>query len=279
MAQDKQPKKVIVVKKTKGHGGGHHGGSWKVAYADFVTAMMAFFMVMWILGMDDQAKEAIEGYFSNPVGYKKGYSSGNSPIASGNSPGQVQAPRAIRLIMRAYEQESLEGAAARILERVRSAARLRELAAQVEIVVTEQGLRIELVEGSDGETFFAIGSAELKPAAGMLLELIADELAALSNPLVIEGHTDAAAFGSTGYTNWELSADRANAARRTLERSGIGPERVQEVRGHADRHLRIAEQPLHPANRRISVLLPFTTDIDEVSIPGLPAEPIPQRSL
>jgi chemotaxis protein MotB len=253
-------KKVIVVRKKKGGGHGHHGGAWKVAYADFVTAMMAFFMVMWILGMDDSAKQAVEGYFSNPVGYKKGYSSGNSPIASGNSPGQLQAPSSVRLIMRAYEQERLEATAGSIRTRVAEAGALRSLAAQVEVVVTEQGLRIELVEGGDGQTFFALGSADLKGPAREVLVMIAEELVPLGNPLVIEGHTDSAQFGSSGYTNWELSADRANAARRVMERAGIVATRVAEVRGHADRHPRVTDDPLHPANRRISILLPFTTD-------------------
>src|SRR5690349_2402579 len=103
MAKDSS-KKVIIVKKVKGGGGGHHGGSWKVAYADFVTAMMAFFMVMWILGMDEKTKQAIEGYFANPVGYKKGFSSGSSPISSGSSPSKVQTSQ-LRMIVRNQEAQ------------------------------------------------------------------------------------------------------------------------------------------------------------------------------
>jgi len=261
MSRD-EGKKVIVIKKVKSHGGGHHGGSWKVAYADFVTAMMAFFMVMWILGMDDSAKEAVEGYFSNPIGYKKGYASGSGPIGSGDNPGQVHAPRSIRLIMRAHEQEVLEGAGARIRSQVQGSAVLSGLSAQVDVVVTEQGLRIEMVEAGDGQTFFTLGSAELKPAGGVLLRLIGGELNQLANPLVVEGHTDSARYGGAGYTNWELSADRANVARRMLEGAGVHPDRVREVRGHADRNLRMPAAPLHPSNRRISILLPFTTEVE-----------------
>jgi chemotaxis protein MotB len=272
VSKEKRP--IIIVKKKKVHGGGHHGGSWKVAYADFVTAMMAFFMVMWILGMNDQAKEAVEGYFSNPVGYKKGYSSGTSPLSSGNSPGQVRSAP-MRLIMRSYQQERFEQVGDRIRTRIESARGLGSIAAQVEIIVSNAGLRIELIEGAGGETFFAFGSAVLKPPARIALELIAHELGELSNPVIIEGHTDAALFGRSGYTNWELSADRANAARRVLHTAGLGTERIREVRGHADRDLRVPDNPLDPANRRISIFLPFTTPPD-LKVPELPV-PVPGK--
>src|SRR3712207_4046282 len=117
MASEKGGKKVVIVKKKKGGGGGHHGGSWKVAYADFVTAMMAFFMVMWILGMDENLKQAIEGYFANPVGYKKGYSAGASPISSGSSPGTVQKTQ-LRLIIRSTEEKAFREASERMREKI-----------------------------------------------------------------------------------------------------------------------------------------------------------------
>ena len=267
-------KPIVIVKKKKVHGGGHHGGSWKVAYADFVTAMMAFFMVMWILGMNDQAKQAIEGYFSNPVGYKKGYSSGSSPISSGNSPGSVRT-EPIRLVMRAYQQQRFEEAGEKIRTRIGRMSAGGQISAQVEVVVTTSGLKVELIEGGDGENFFAFGSAALKPAARRALEVIAAELGPLGTPVVVEGHTDAARFGTSGYSNWELSADRANAARRVLETSGVASERIAEVRGHADRELRVPENPLDPANRRISVFLPFTVPLDAQQTEGLEESPIP----
>jgi chemotaxis protein MotB len=252
-------KKIVIVRKKKGHDGGHHGGSWKVAYADFVTAMMAFFLVMWILGMDEDARNAVEGYFSNPVGYRKGYSSGNSPLSAGNSPAQLQS-NPIRLIMRASEQERLERVGAKIQERLLEESGLRNMLMLVEIITTEQGLRIELVEAGDGETFFAVGSTDLKPMAETVLRLIGEELDLLSNPLVVEGHTDAAAFSTPGYTNWELSTDRANAARQVLETSGVSPDRILEIRGYGATRPRVPADPLDAANRRISILLPFTTN-------------------
>src|SRR5437868_199649 len=143
---------IIIKKKGKGHAA-HHGGSWKVAYADFVTAMMAFFMVMWILGMDEKTKQAIEGYFANPVGYKKGFASGASPISSGSSPGKVQTTQ-LRLIVRNQEQQKFGALAQEIRKIVDSNKELKKLGAKVEVVVTKDGLRIELIETGAGDVFF-----------------------------------------------------------------------------------------------------------------------------
>ena len=255
--REKKPQ-IIIVKKVKKSHGGHHGGSWKVAYADFVTAMMAFFMVLWIMGMDNDVKAAIEAYFSNPVGLHKGYSTGSSPLSTGASPG-INRVTPIKLITRQHEMAQFRELAKQIEESLRGEDALGALAAQVEVIVTDQGLRIELVEGGDGEMFFAFGSAQLKSGAARVLRLIADDLRSSAAPIVVEGHTDAARFGTSRYTNWELSADRANAARRVLEESGLDPVRLREIRGHADRDLRNGSDPLDPSNRRISVLLPFTS--------------------
>ena len=257
MSKDK-PKKIVIVKKKKVHGGGHHGGSWKVAYADFVTAMMAFFMVMWILGMDDNMKKAIEGYFSNPVGYKKGYSSGGaSPISNGSSPAAVQQ-QTLRLIVRNYEERRFSEVGDKLRARLNQQGGL-SFGAKVEVAVGSDGLRIELVEGKDGETFFPSGSTAIKPAATLALGLLARELGELAHGVVLEGHTDGVPLDrADGYTNWELSVERANAARRVLLASGLPAARVIEVRGLADRHPRDPEHPLDPSNRRITILLPFT---------------------
>jgi chemotaxis protein MotB len=265
-------KKVVIIKKKKGHGHGHHGGSWKVAYADFVTAMMAFFMVMWILGMDDKTKQAIEGYFSNPVGYKKGYSSGSSPMANG-AVAVAQTRNVVKLVVRTAEQKKFEELAERIRERLEENDALKRLEAQFEVTVTNEGLRIELIEGGTGDIFFARGSARMNAPAVLSLSLIADELATLSHPIVLEGHTDGAAFGTAdGYTNWELSADRANAARRLLAGTGVGAQRISEVRGYAATRLRVANDPLAAANRRISLLLPFTQVPEAVEEPKTMAD-------
>jgi chemotaxis protein MotB len=247
----------IIIKKIKKAGHGHHGGSWKVAYADFVTAMMAFFMVLWIVGMDVKTRQSIEGYFSNPAGYKKGYGSGVSPISSGNSPARI-ATNQLKMIVHTAEQKSFADAAERIKSRLDSA-RGALGTAKFEVAVGEDGLRIELLESGKGDTFFQRGSAAMQPAAELGLTLIAQELLALRNRVVVEGHTDAATYSANAsYTNWELSSDRANAARRVLEGAGIAPDRVSEVRGYADTKPRVPENPMAPENRRISVLLPFS---------------------
>ena len=251
-------KKIVIVRRKKVVAGGHHGGSWKVAYADFVTAMMAFFMVMWILGMDDKVKQAIEGYFSNPVGYKKGASAGTSPISSGSSP--MKAPDTqVKMIVRSAEQRRFSELATQLKQVLDGHAQLKKLGAKVDVVVTKDGLRIELIESGSGEVFFPVGSSQMKAAAVIALQVIAPELRTLSNPVVLEGHTDAARYGtSAAYSNWELSAERANAARRVLEAGGLPAGRVSEVRGLADRQLRDVAHPNAAENRRITLLLPYS---------------------
>jgi chemotaxis protein MotB len=247
----------IIIKKVRKAAHAHHGGSWKVAYADFVTAMMAFFMVLWIVGMDEKTRQSIEGYFSNPAGYKKGYGSGVSPISSGNSPARI-ATNQLKMIVHTAEQKSFAEAAERIRAKLDSA-RGALGTARFEVAVGDDGLRIELLESGSGDTFFERGSASMQPAARLGLTLIAQELVALRNRIVVEGHTDAATYGANAsYTNWELSADRANAARRVLEGAGIVESRVSEVRGYADTKPRVVENPMAAENRRISVLLPFS---------------------
>lgn len=252
-------KKIVIVKKKIVGGGGHHGGSWKVAYADFVTAMMAFFMVMWILGMDDKTKQAIEGYFANPVGYKKGYGAGSSPLSTGSSVTSIQRTP-LRMIVRSTEQRTFEQLRQTILDKLAASDSLKRLNALVDVQVTQEGLRIELVESGRGDVYFPLGSARMNTATVLTLQLVGQELAPLSQSLVLEGHTDGAKFGKdASYTNWELSADRANAARRVLETAGIGANRISEVRGYADTKPRVFDDPMAAANRRISILIPFTS--------------------
>jgi chemotaxis protein MotB len=259
---------IVVRKKKKGHAG-HHGGSWKVAYADFVTAMMAFFMVMWILGMDQQLRQAIEGYFSNPVGYKKGYSGGATPISSGASPATMKT-NAVFLASREYQRKRFDEVAGELKQKIDSVAQIGRLRAKVEIIVTDAGLRIELIENGTGDALFPLGSSQLTAEGRNTLVIVAEELARLENPISIEGHTDAAPFppGAT-FTNWELSNARANAARRVLETTAISVNRIAEVTGYADRQLRNPANPRDPSNRRISLLLPF------VHPPNAPSPPSP----
>ncbi|MBV6521267.1 MAG: Chemotaxis protein LafU [Gemmatimonadaceae bacterium] len=260
--------RIIIVKKRKKAAHGHHGGSWKVAYADFVTAMMAFFMVMWILGMDENLRKAIEGYFSNPVGFKKGYSAGASPLSAGASPASIKRD-AIELASRKIQTAKFSDVGEHIKQRIDSLTLAGGLRARIEVTIGKDGLRIELIEDANGETFFPFGSARMKPAGQLALSIISQELLLLENPVIIEGHTDAAPYSRDDYTNWELSADRANAARRIMIQDKLPGHRIVEVNGLADRQLKYPDDPLNPSNRRISIRLPFVVPPETPSIERL----------
>ncbi|MEQ8329990.1 MAG: flagellar motor protein MotB [Longimicrobiales bacterium] len=249
-------RKIIVIKKKVKAKAGHHGGSWKVAYADFVTAMMAFFLVMWIMGMDAGVKDMVQGYFQNPVGFKKSFSGGRNIMSQGNS--MVNADVRNALVMKRREEETLlHDAAEEIRGTLERSGLLDEKTSSVELVVSGEGLRIELMETTRENTFFDQASARLKPELTRILGVVGGRLAGLPEMVVVEGHTDGVSFGRQGYSNWELSVDRANAARRALVAAGLEESRILEVRGHADRQLKIEGDPTDPRNRRISILLPF----------------------
>ncbi len=271
----KTAKPIIIKRVKKGGHGGHHGGSWKVAYADFVTAMMAFFMVMWLLGMDDKTKKAVEGYFSNPVGYKQGYGSGSSPLATGSSPAKL-ADAQIKVIIHRSEEKAFGEAAQKIKGKL-DAAKSSLGSAKFEVTVADEGLRIEMIEDGAGDTFFPSGSAAVKDGLREGIKLIAAELIPLHNAVIVEGHTDATRYGAAaGYTNWELSADRANAARRILEETGFPAARIHEVRGMADTRPRVPNDPFAAQNRRITLVLPFS-NLETSTATAPQAPPAPAR--
>lgn len=242
---DHQTPVRIIVKKKKGHSG-HHGGAWKVAYADFVTAMMALFIVLWIVGQSNAVKQAVSMYFKDPGVFENGRGGGVLDGASGMAP-LPTSDAAIEIEKLKAEAEKIEGAIAATPE-------FDKFKDKVQITVTEEGLRIELVENSTG-LFFDVGSAQIKPETVRLLKLVAQEIGRLKNKIMIEGYTDARPYVNKDYTNWELSADRANTARRVLEENGIRQDQVLQVRGFADRNLKHPDQPLDFANRRVSILV------------------------
>jgi chemotaxis protein MotB len=248
-------KATIVIKKVKKGGHGHHGGAWKVAYADFVTAMMAFFLVMWLVGQKAGVKSSVASYFRNPGVFE--HDNGKAPIAGGDLHVDPQAHSQPPPVDPLIDEEKalLERAAKRIRAMLEANPALKKLEKQVEIQITREGLRIELLEG-DEPTFFASGSATLTPGTERVLALIAKELGTLKNPVVVEGHTDSRPYAATnGYTNWELSADRANAARRAMQKEGLWQGQLHGIRGYADTNLRVPEQPLDPHNRRVTVIV------------------------
>ncbi len=249
-------KPVIVVKKKARKSHGAHGGAWKVAYADFVTALMAFFLVMWLVGQSKGVKAAVASYFRNPGIFEHDRS--NMPIPGGDlhvdPEAHSQPPPNPEQLME-EERQLLEKTAKRIRSLLESNPELKRLEKQIEIQITREGLRIELLEG-DSPTFFASGSAQLAPGTERVLALIASELGKLKNPVIVEGHTDSRPYSAKGgYTNWELSADRANAARRVMEKSGLRDGQMHGIRGYADTSLRVPERPLDPHNRRVTVIV------------------------
>jgi chemotaxis protein MotB len=235
---------IIVIKKKGGHGG-HHGGAWKVAYADFVTAMMSLFIVLWLMGSSEKVKRAVAGYFNDPKG--TGSQLGTTMTGTGSTVSQI-------------DTKDLEKLKEKLEEEIKARKELEKLSKQIEITITPEGLRIELIEDKNG-TFYELGSARLSQNGQTLLSLLASELKTLPNLLLIEGHTDSTPYSDqNGYSNWELSADRANSARKLLQQDGVRPNQVTQVRGYADQMLRVKANPTDPSNRRISILVKNETE-------------------
>jgi len=258
MGGDKE--NVIVVKKINKHGG-HHGGAWKVAYADFVTAMMALFIVLWILGQDEKVVQSVAGYFKDPVGFSEKMKA-ISIMDGGIAPVSDSAQAVIeRIKERETEVERLNAMKDSIVANLSCNGEFKDLLDQVKMQIVNEGLRIEMVESND-DVFFEIGTAHLRPEAQKLLGEIGKNLEMISNKLIIEGHTDSRPYpnGGSGYTNFELSVDRSNSARKTLVANGLDAGRVDEVRGYADTRLLDKNDPFNLVNRRISVIIKFNTE-------------------
>jgi chemotaxis protein MotB len=231
---------IIVIKKKVNHGG-HHGGAWKVAYADFVTAMMALFIVLWLMNSSKQLQEAVGGYFKDPSGTSKKV--GTDQRGSGEN-----------FIVKKDDMPKLKE---QLQKAVRKLNDFEKLKNQIQMTVTGEGLRIELLESASG-TFFEVGSPQPNRDGKELLILLAEELGKLPNSLSIEGHTDSKPYaGARDYGNWELSADRANATRRLMQQNGVRENQVSQVRGYADQRLRTPKDPLDPSNRRISLIVQY----------------------
>ncbi len=243
---DLQP---IIIKKKAAHGG-HHGGAWKVAYADFVTAMMALFIVLWLLNTSKPTQEAVGGYFRDPKGTadKKGTDhpdAGNAGAAKKDDMSKIEE---------------------KMVKAMQQMAGFEKLKDQVEMSITAEGLKIELME-SDKGTFFENGKAQATDGLTDILKVVSTEVAKLPNPILIEGHTDGKPYKEDApYSNWELSADRANTARRLMESNGVRPDQISEVRGFADRHLRKPDAPEDASNRRVTLLIGYSLKKDSPGV-------------
>ncbi|MDO9013142.1 MAG: flagellar motor protein MotB [Gallionella sp.] len=280
MAEDKN-KRPIVIKRIKKVAAGHHGGAWKIAYADFVTAMMAFFLLMWLLGSTAKGDlKGISEYFKTPlkVALSGGTGSGDSSsiIKGGGqdltrSSGQVKSgelPAEKRVInMKAAQQEFLRVERAKELEKLKelksniekaieSSVKLKQFKSQILLDITSEGLRIQIVDEKN-RPMFRSGSAQLEPYTREILHAIGQTLNDVPNKVSISGHTDAALYGggNRGYSNWELSADRANASRRELISGGMADEKIVRVVGLSSAVLFNKEDAMSPVNRRISLIV------------------------
>ena len=259
MLDEQQNSPVIIIKKKGGHGG-HHGGAWKVAYADFVTAMMALFIVLWLMTTSEQTKKAIGGYFQDPKGYGKQIGS----TLAGN--GEALA----------VSKDDMNQIRKKLEEAMKRAPDFQALKDHIQITVTGEGLRIELLETKKG-MFFDSGSSRPSNFGEDLLKRLAAELGRLPNRILIEGHTDSKPFTSESeYSNWELSSDRANSARRIMQESGLRANQVSSVRGFADQRLRNPKDSEDPTNRRISVIVQYMTGMAGEKPPAEPEKEKPK---
>lgn len=267
---DKRP--IVIIKRVKKMEGGHHGGSWKVAYADFVTAMMAFFLLLWLLAVTtDVQKKKIAEYFSPTKRVSEELSGAGGLLAgtsvsdqtgamleSGPPQGDASDNPLYRKEMEQMDREdekAFRSTEEAIRQAVESVPELHELAKNLMIDMTPEGLRIQIVDQA-GQPMFASGSAAPLPAATKLLALISGSIKELPNQISVRGHTDSASYGKdAAYTNWELSTDRANASRRALLANGLNLSRFEDVQGRADREPLVTEDPANPRNRRVSILL------------------------
>ncbi len=243
---------IIIIKKKGGHGG-HHGGAWKVAYADFVTAMMALFIVLWLMNSSPKIRMAVGGYFRDP--------SGTATKVGTTLAGSGENFQLTKQDMAKLKEE--------LQKSIRKMNDLDKLKKNIEITVTAEGLRIELLESEKG-TFFDSGSSKLNQSGQELVALLAAELGKVPNHISVEGHTDSKPFAGKGnYSNWELSSDRANAARRLMQQSGLRGDQVSQVRGFADQRLRNLKDSLDPSNRRVSIIVQYmSNNTDAAESPG-----------
>ena len=275
MAQDKD-KPLIVVKRKRKVAGGAHGGAWKIAYADFITAMMAFFLLLWLLAADTSKRdlEGIAGYFKTPIerifssGENKSGTSSVIPgggedltrkegeVSKGQDQYQVRPSDQSKGKQKLLDEAGLKELKAKIESAIQEKPQLKNYKNQVLIDITDQGLRIQIVDDLK-RPMFALSSPELEPYARAIMRAIGSTLNGIGNKVSLSGHTDAVPYpdGPASYSNWELSADRANASRRELIQGGMDEGKVLEVVGLGSAVLYDKSNPLNPINRRISIIV------------------------
>ncbi len=263
---DKSP---IIIKKVKKGGDGHHGGSWKVALADFMTAMMAFFLVMWVIGLDQDTRALIAGYFRDPLNFMKQQEGSKlDSVLPANPPSHLtEESKTISSMSQEQmekEKDEIDKLQQQIQDEISKDPNLQSLAKYVRAQETEEGLVIEFMEGL-GSVFFELGSAKITPDARKLFIKLGRVLAESNRVIVVDGHTDAKPYSQgANYDNWDLSQDRAIALFKVIRTAGVNDNNVLAIRGFADKRLRNKEDPYHFSNRRVTVLLPYKWKEEQV---------------
>lgn len=244
------PVQIVYRRKRRGHGA--HGGAWKVAFADFMTGMFALFLVLWLVNQSSDVKSAIAGYFADPLGRASEH---GASIIPGSGTKAASHKILTQEEVMELRRTRLEQVAGSIRKRLEERPDLSKVRPNIDIQVTDDGLRIELLEDSSG-VFFDTGRPSPSARGNEILSLLGSELGSLPFPVRIEGHTDAFPYrGSTGYTNWELSADRANTARRIMVANGLRMSQISSISGLADGMPRVPSNPFDASNRRITITM------------------------
>lgn len=255
---------IRVVRKRRAHAG-HHGGAWKVAFADFMTSMMALFLVLWLITQSSEVRTAIAGYFQDPMGRAKEF---GSSVIPGEGQPLLPGKPTVSLRMADGRRDRMIALSQRIRAAIPDSLEAMGLGRYVDIEITDEGLRISLLEDST-DVFFASGVSRPLPRAETLFQAIGQVLGTVSYTVIVEGHTDALPYvGRVGYDNWELSADRANSVRRALLTGGLKMDQVRAVRGLADRDPRLPENPRAPQNRRVTILVAVPAEGSAAPLPN-----------
>jgi chemotaxis protein MotB len=294
MAGDAKKLQPIIVKKVKKGGHSAHGGAWKIAYADFVTAMMAFFLLMWLLGSTSEGdKKGLSDYFSAPLkvamaggsgagasnsiltggGKDLSRSTGQTPSGSGEDAmarkmAADQLREAVKAEVAKQDAKKLRALSDKISSIISNSPQLADYKSQIRLETTPDGLQIQIVD-EQNRPMFDSGSALVKPYMREILRAIGAALNGVENKISLDGHTDRASFGNgdRGYSNWELSADRANSSRRELAAAGMPDDKLARVTGLASSNLLDPQNPLSPTNRRISIIV-MTREAEERMLGG-----------
>ncbi len=280
MSVSNEQKRPIIVKRIVAHDDAH-GGQWKVAYADFVTAMMAFFLIMWLLSSTTSTdRQVIAKYFLStsmfdmPAG--NGVLNGGKSVMEGADPKPERGQPAMKNGKMEQRRDTQSGEASTQshdrterqrfealkanFEQIMTSGELKTEASNIDVAMTEDGMRIQIFD-RDGEPMFSPGGTEPLPRLKAILDVVAQVLGTVQNSIILSGHTDGHALQRGSYSNWELSADRANAVRRTLEATGLAPGRIIQVEGRAASDPLLPQSPLDPRNRRIAITI-LRNDVD-----------------